>query len=87
MTSPYSEYSPSELTPTTFRVVLVKRDQSWRFVWDEGSEKQLLGTLTSLACDTRASFDWSDLAVMRRHIQQQFGQRPRKVGPKSDDLI
>ena len=88
MTLPYHNHSkPSDVTPTIFRVVLVKWDQSWRFEWDEGGEKQLLDTLTSLACDTEASFDWSDLAVMRRHIQQQFGQRPRKVGPKSDDLI
>ncbi|MDP6601608.1 MAG: hypothetical protein QGH76_04860 [Phycisphaerales bacterium] len=59
------DQSASRFRPAAcHRVVLVKGDHSWRFVWEPGDEASAVEAIAEIARSPQVDFDWFDAAMV-----------------------
>lgn len=57
-------------------LALIKGDEKYVFVYDDGSQDQLLEALRDQAGDARLSLSWFDAGVLTRKAHEQATIRP-----------
>lgn len=48
----------------SYRVILVKGEQQWRFEWELGQETRTIQAITEIAESPDTDFDWFDAAMV-----------------------
>ena len=54
-------------------LALIKGNERYVFVYDDGSRQQLIDTLRAQAADPQLAFNWFDAAVLTQKARQQAG--------------
>jgi hypothetical protein len=61
---------PKDTEKTSHRVVLVKGEDQWRFVWESGQEVATVEAITAIAKSPDTDFDWFDAAMVCHEISK-----------------
>lgn len=62
MTENHNMTKNSQTQPN--KVVLVKGDHKWRFIWETGQEINTVKAITEIAKSPDTDFDWFDAAMV-----------------------